>query len=444
MQPVMGRTTIASLLLGGLLLAACGGAPAATGTPAASKAAGAVEITLWHTQSAPNSDVLNSLVSQFNASHPGITVRTEFAGSYNDEYAKLLAAAKGGGLPDLAVAYENVVAELMKGGVIVPLDSYISGTEGLGKDSLDDIFPGYLETNRFKQFGNQTLSFPFTKSQVMAYYNSDLLRAAGVTTPPQTWQEYGAALKKVADQAKASGQPFNGAEAHNTDASNVDFEIMSRGGALVSDDQQKTLFDNPQGAAALSFDAGLVRSGEAYLYRSFDWQNDFAAGKTAAILESSTSYAFLEPLVKKAPAPVHYQVAAPPSDPDHKLTVMYGANVAIFKSTPAKQAAAWQFVKWFTDTQQTAAWSIKTHYLPVRKSAAETPEFKRELASNQALKAAFDELPHARPEPNVAGWQAVRDDLQNAETEVVTGKANAQQALAEAAAKADKALADAR
>src|SRR5206468_1193426 len=155
-----------------------------------------------------------------------------------------------------------------------------------------------------------------------------------------------------------------------------------------------------------------VKAGAAYLYKGFDWQNDFAAQKTAATHGSSVGYPFVKPLVDQSPKPFKWVVAAPPYT-GQKLTVMYGANVAVMKSTPEKQAAAWTFIKWFTDTDQTAQWSIATHYLPVRKSAANSDAYKKELDSNQPMKAAFDYLQYAQPEPNLAGWQAVRDILTN-------------------------------
>ncbi len=429
------------ILAAGLALSACGGAE--TTSSASAGAGGHVDITLWHTQSGANGETLGAMVNLFNLQHPNITVKSEFAGNYDDEYKKLLAAAKGGGLPDLAVAYENVVADLMKGNVIVPLDSYVNGKGGLSKESLDDIFPGYIETNRFKQFNNQMLSFPFTKSQLMAYYNTDMLTAAGVTKAPTTWDEYSSAMKKVTDYAKAKALPFTGADALNLDASTIDFKILSRGGKLMSDDQTKVAFNNDQALAVFQLDADLYKAGAAYIPNGFDWEADLAAQKTVARLDSSTGYAFLTPLFQKAPTQFNW-VTTPPPNSGQPLTVMYGANVAMFKSTPDKQAAAWQFIQWFTDTDQTATWSIKTHYLPVRKSAANNADFKKELAANASLKASFDFLQYARPEPNVAGWQQIRDILHDAETSVVTGKATAKAALDDAEAKANKALADAK
>jgi multiple sugar transport system substrate-binding protein len=427
------------------LLAACGAPGSGGGAgPAGGGGGGHVDLTLWHTRTGPIADALNGMIDQFNAGHPTITVKGEYAGSYDDEYKKLLAAAKGGGLPDMAVAYENVVADLMKARIIVPLDPYLGGSDGLSKDSLDDIFPGYIETNRFKQFGNQLLSFPFTKSNLVAYYNADLLSAAGIGELPKTWDDYGAAMRRVGDYARGQGLPFNGGDSLYLDTSDIDFKFLSRGSALVSDDGQKVAFNNPAALAALQFDGDLVKAGASYIPGDSDWQADFANQKTAARLDSSTGGTNLPPIIAKAPRQFRWVAAPPPNDGTHRVTVMYGPNIAIFKSTEAKQAAAWTFIKWFSDTPQTARWALQSHYLPVRKSAAATPEFQQELAANAVARAAFDLLPNALPEPNTAGWQQVRDILRDADTAVVTGKASPKQALDDAEVKANKALADAR
>ena len=366
-------------------------------------------------------------------------------GDYGQEYQKLLAAAKGGGLPDLSVAYDNVIADLMKANVVVPLDQYVNDPKvGLSKDSLDDIFPVFLDDGKFGQFNNQLLAFPFTKSLLMAYYDLDLLNAAGIDKPPETWDDFGTALKKLDDYAKARNMPWNGAWAYNPDASHVDFEIMSRGGKLISSDSSTVAFNNDQALQAMAFDAGAFKSGAAYLYKNLDWQNDFVAQKNAAHFDSSTGYAFIQPLVNQAPKPFKFVAAAPPNAPGQKVTVMYGPNVAIFKSNPQKQAASWEFIKWFTEADQTAQWSIETHYLPVRKSAAASAGFKKELAANQALKASFDLLPYAKAEPAPAGWQQVRDILLNMATSVATDKAQPKAALDDAEKKANAALAEAK
>ncbi|MBV8083884.1 MAG: extracellular solute-binding protein, partial [Chloroflexi bacterium] len=303
------------------------------------------------------------------------------------------------------------------------------------------IFQGYIDDNKFSQFGNQMLSFPFTKSVLLAYYNTDLMSAAGISQIPTTWDQFSTDMKAMQDYAKKQGIPWTSAYALNDGASNVDFEIMSRGGQLITDDQKKSLFNNDAAVAALQMNADLMKYGASYLPNGFDWENDLAAQKTIARMDSSTSYAFIDPLIAKAPKPFKYTAAAPPTDGTHKVTVMYGANIAIFKTTPQKQEAAWEFIKWFTDTAQTAQWSIKTHYLPIRQSAAKSADYSAALAQSQPLKAAFDSLAIAKPEPPASGWQQVRDILQQTMDAVVSGKAQPKQALDDAQKKADAALA---
>ena len=74
-------------------------------------------------------------------------------------------------------------------------------TNGLSAESRDDIYKGYYDTNRFAQFGNKLLSFPFTKSLFVMYTNQDVLTKAGITTIPKTWTEFEDAVKKAQKMA---------------------------------------------------------------------------------------------------------------------------------------------------------------------------------------------------------------------------------------------------
>ena len=56
-------------------------------------------------------------------------------------------------------------------------------------------------------------------------------------------------------------------------------------------------------------------------------------------------------------------------------------------------------------------------------------------------RAPFDCLAFAQPEPNVAGWQQVRDLAARAVTEVMTGVKTAEEAAAQLKQEADQALA---
>ncbi len=442
-RSVLARVLIAILLLP--LLAACAGAP---GGPAEQPSAvdqldlkGPIEVTLWHTQTQANAKALQDMADEFNRTNQyKVTVKLEYQGGYTQLYQKNLAAINAGALPETAVAYESFVADYQKAEVVVELDPYVNSKKyGLPKESLDDIFKAYLDTNRFPQFGNKLLSFPFTKSLLIMYQNDDILKELGMQSP-KTWEDFekvAKAAKKVGADGKVSR--YGWALAAGPSASTFNGWIVSRGGKLMSEDNRTVAWDGKEGLESLKLLQRCSQEQWCYVPKGFDYQNDFGAGRALFVLESSTGRPFFRAAMK---APINWSIVSiPQTDAAKAKTVMYGANIAIFKTTPEKQLATWLFVKWFADGQQTAKWSIASSYMPVRKSAANDAALKQSWAtSDPQAKQAFDLNGTSVPEPNARGQQDIRTVLEDAMTKVITGKATPEDALKEAATKSNQIL----
>jgi ABC-type glycerol-3-phosphate transport system substrate-binding protein len=429
-----------------VLIAACGGAaPAATSpTPAATTEAdlditGPVTITLWHAlTSDPQKGALEGAVKKFNDTNgKGITVQAVVQGNYTQLYQKTLGAIQAGALPELAHAYESFVADYTKADVVVDLDPYVNSKKnGLDQASKDDIYKPYFDTNRFAQYGNKLLSFPFTKSLALMYTNEDALKAAGVAAP-KTWDEWEQAVQKTTKK-DASGKTTQYGYAGTSDASYFNAMVLSRGGKLMADDNKTVAWDGKEGLATLQMLKRLYDGGFAYTPTNFDWQNDFAASKLAFTFASTSSRPFIAAAMK---TPVAWNIAAPPGG----KTVMFGANVAIFKSTPQKQLASWLFIKWFSEQDNTADWATKSYYMPVRKSAANNEALKTYWTSKDPQgKQAYDTINASIPEPNVRGQQDIRDVITAMYVSVMTGKATPEQAIKDAGTKANQILKDAQ
>lgn len=399
------------------LLAGCqtGGQTVAEGADGSAKAV--ADIQFWHTQTQENETALKSIIDDFNGTHSdGPPVVPTYIGSYNDLFEKIRAFASSnnpGDLPDLAVAYESMIAEYMEADIVRPLDDLIGDpASGLNEAALADFHPAYLETNRFAQFRNQMLSFPFTKSNLMLYYNQDMLTACGLQ-PPKTWSEFLAACRAIKAQFQIT--PLG----TSPDPSTFDGLILSMGGRLISDDQTDALFDTPEALEAIALMDQLYREGLAYQVVDKNGQNaDFGAQKCAFFIRSSTARPFLQTAIGDG-----FQwncTGLPVKDGLDPSTIMFGANICILKSTPEREKRAWEFIRYFSTPEVTARWAMATGYLPVRKSAAEDPQVQAFFAAAPQNRAAFDMLPYAHPEPNVAGWQGVRDCLQDAETTIAS------------------------
>jgi sn-glycerol 3-phosphate transport system substrate-binding protein len=112
----------------------------------------------------------------------------------------------------------------------------------------------------------------------------------------------------------------------------------------------------------------------------------------------------------------------------------------MFKSNPAKQQAAWDFIKWLTQKEQTLTWATATGYLPLRKSATDDPSYQAFLTQKPRFKVAMDLLPQALSEPPLAAWSEIRNYLLDDENKVTSLTMSPADAAKELATRANAAL----
>ncbi len=438
------RVKLAILAAVLVLASACSGTatPPAASTQADIDLTGPVSLTLWHTQTGANAKALQDAVDKFNSTNgKGITVTLQYQGTYTQLYQKNLSAIQAGALPELAVGYESFVADYQKADVCLDLDPYLnSAKNGIDKAGRDDIYKSYFDTNRFPQFGNQLLSFPFTKSLLISYQNDDVLKEIGKSTP-KTWDEFEAAAR-AATKKGADGKVTRYGWAAGISASTFNGWVLSRGGKLMSDDNKTVAWDGKEAVDSVKLFDKLLKEGVAYVPKGFDYQTDFGTAKVLFVQESSTGRPFFKSSFKQ---PINWSITSiPQTDPAKTKTVQYGANIIIFKSTAEKQLASWLFVKWFTDKEQTADWAVKSSYMPVRRTAADTDVLKSSWSKDDPQgKQAFDLIGTSYPEPNVRGQQDIRTVIEDMLTAVAAGKVtDIEKAVKDAGAKSNQILKD--
>jgi multiple sugar transport system substrate-binding protein len=120
---------------------------------------------------------------------------------------------------------------------------------------------------------------------------------------------------------------------------------------------------------------------------------------------------------------------------------MFGTNACVFsRAARDVQQGAFQYIKYFTNAQNTAQWSQQTGYMPVRQSA-----YRSMVAGfypqNPNLKVAVDQLPHAIFAPSVSVWDQAANTILTELANIVDGKKSAKQGLDDAAKKVDDLLA---
>jgi len=406
----------------------------------AGPSAGPLRLQFWHTRRGDQEKALNGLIGDYNRSQSVAQVEPVYQGSYERLGQKIRASIQAGDLPALSVAYESNVTEYMANRALVPLDPLVKDPEiGLTDAELADIPEAYLTVNRFPQFGNQLLSFPFTKSNLLLYYNKTLLAQAGFQAPPDTWDEFERQAAAVTARTRKPAFAFD------SDPSTLDGMVYAFGGEVLAPDGKTTLFDRRPMRLTLELLQRMKRAGTLVPAGGDEAAGLFLAGQAAFLFNTSSGRAQAEAQIGTA---FDWDVAVIPHAAGvAPVTVMYGPNVCIFKA-PAGQGArereAWKFVKWFTSPEVTARWARETGYLPVRRSAVELPEMRAFYAETPRARKVYDLLRYARGEPNVLGWQEVRDLLKDAAEAVMNTNVAPAQAAAELKKKADRALAESR
>ncbi len=425
-------------LLSGLLaciLTACGGSEEANNTTVnKSDSSKSEPLVFWHVLTQRNGDLLTEIVNEYNASEPTIPIELRYAGNYTEMFRKVRMTIGTGKLPDLIVAYPSMIAEYHAQDAVAPLDAYINDTEiGLNQDSLDDIYATVLENCRYPEFENQYLTFPFTKSVLMMYANTELLKSAGYESLPETWAEF-------QEQCLTLKKMNKNGYALSVDASTYDAMVFSMGGKLVNAETRETYFDQPESIAAFRVIQDLVKKEAAVQIdrEGYGDRQEFAANNCGFMIRSSTTRPYLENDIQ---GKFEWDMGViPHGDGVEPVTVQFGADIAILKSNEERQRAAWEFIKFFSSRDITARWSVGTGYLPVRKSAVETEIVQQFFDENPRNRRALDTLSIAKPEPSLRGWQAVRNLIEQAESDAIGGRKSPEEIGKELKEKADAAL----
>jgi multiple sugar transport system substrate-binding protein len=404
---------------------------------------GRVEVVFWHAMGGPLGDVLeDTLIADFNRTHPHIRVVPVNMGNYRALSQKIMASVMAGSPPAMAQAYETWTSQLIRGGVIVPLDSLMEADPLYSRDEWDDFFMVFRENNTYD---GRIYSFPFNKSVPLIYYNVDLYGQLGLV-PAETWTEQRLLLKALCLDANGDGDLLDEGDRWGTafGPSVWTFECLlaQAGGSLLDDEGTRAAFNGPAGNEALGFLTDLLFVDRtAYLSSGYDHQRDFLNGGLGQVQGSVTSLAFMEQEMERRRASglpsFTIGVAALPGHTERRVFIA-GTNVVLFRNQDSRVVdAGWEFIRWFTSSEQQARWAAGSGYLPAGRSSLDDPLMERKFIDYPGLLAVVLQVETALHEPQATAWYDGREFLSEALEIVLYGRMSAAEALERAAALAD-------
>ena len=403
-------------------------------------AAGAapVELTMYYPVAVggPLTKIVDGLVADFMKANPDIKVNAIYAGNYNDARIKALAALKSGEPAQLSVMFSIDIYELIEQGAIVAFDDIVETAEE--KAWLKKFYPSLMENGMTQ---GKVWGIPFQRSTIVMYYNKDAFRDAGLdpAKAPATWDELVSMGKKL---VKKSGDQTArwGAMIPSTGYPYWMFGALTKqnGQVLMNADGNKTFFDAPATVEALQFWRDLGNKHGVMPSGTIEWgtlRKNFLEGKTAIMWHSTGNLT-----VVKSKAKFDFGVAMLPAKKS-RGTPTGGGNFYIFKkSSPAERKAAMKLIRFLTEPERTAEWSMKTGYIGTRPDAYRTEALKKYVAGFPPAAVARDQLKFATAELSTYQTGRVRKLLDDAIQAALVGTKSPQDALGSAQKKADRLL----
>lgn len=412
------RRILPILIIACLLLVACDQALVSKKT----------KVSFWHGLSGPLGDTLNEMIMEFNRTHDDIEVVANPISSYSALSQKLMASIQAKKQPDIAQVFESWTSKYIESDILASFSDLIAEDENFSQADFEDIYPVFRLSNTFD---GVMYSFPFNKSVRAYFYNKDDFYRRGLDPNhfPATWAEFRDYAKKLTYASKEDGKIDHFGTNFNVNEWQF-VNLLHQAGGTVVDEAGNPALNSSEGLEALSFVHDMLyKDKSVYLVREFDGQNDFMAGKVSMYEGSSVS------ITHMSQQPINFNIGYAPL-PTFRTdkSAVSGANIVIFKSGDKKrEKAAWEFIKWFTDTRQTAYWSVKTSYMPVRKSAMESEKIKTFLQKNPQYAGIYRQLETAVFEPQSAAWFKARPDLKSHLEKALRGDESPKKALDDAA-----------
>jgi len=378
-------------------------------------------------------EVVDGIVADFEAANPDISVNAIYSGNYDDTRVRALSALASGEPAQLAVMFSIDAYDLIEQDLIVPFDDV--ATSDADKAWLNSFYPALMANGRIE---GKTWGVPFQRSTIVAYYNKDMFKAAGLDpeAPPTTWNEMiemGKALTKgdtYGLMIPSTGYPYWMFQAL----------AIQNGKEVMSGDGLTTYFDDPKVVETLEFWKSLSAEHGIMPTGTVEWgtlRQAFLEGQTAMMWHSTGNLTAV-----KNNASFDFGVAELPANV-RKGSPTGGGNFYLFKDTSDQEKeAALRLIKFMTSPEQAAAWSIATGYMGVSAAAYETEALKAYTAEFPPALVARNQLENAVAEFSTFETARVREGLNNAIQSALTGSKEAADALGEAQAAAERLLRD--
>ena len=314
-----------------------------------------VTIEFWHAMGGELGEVVDELVARFNDSQDGIVVNATFQGTYDDTYNALLAAFETNTAPNIVQNFDLASQTMIDTGRLIPAYQLMAD-DGYDANVFVPAVRDYYSDE------NGMVGMAFNSSTPILYYNIAMFEEAGVSPPAEGTSWNFTEMLAACDAIQESG-----VTEYCIALGQVGwyFEQITAnsGGLYYNNDNGRTgratevVFNQGVGVEVFDFLTGLVANGYSpNLGNTWtDTDSVFFAGEAAMTFDSTSGARGLQDGAEFEVGTMFIPYAD--SAGGRNGVVIGGAALWLIDSEDdAKDAAAWQFMKFMAEEDQQVTW----------------------------------------------------------------------------------------
>jgi len=430
---VLGTALAVSSLAAITIITPLAGTAASAATncsPAALPAHGTVNISFYEGMEAANWTALKAIIANFNASQSKVHVTdVNQSGGYVQTWNDYLTSVGTPSEPNVVMLDQYITQGAVDSRSIIPVATCVAGTGYSTK-------PYSPKTIAEETVGGKLQGLPYSVSAPILIYNKNAFAAAKIASPPATVAQMAADAALLKKHGYKDGmtikldpwwlQVWQGT-GNSYFVNNQNGRTGRTSGAAFNDSIGKSVFSSLQGIvkahnAITNPSTGTIAQAYANLYQ-------IGYGYSGMTIDSSAT---LGTILKDLPLfpKVKLGVAAFPRITT-KVTggVEPGGNALFLpsysNSSPAKLAAAWEFMQYLTNATNMASWDVASGYVPIRSDAAKAPAMVNFWKKYPTLKAGYTEIAtgavnNATTGPLIGNYYQVLNDIATSENNLMS------------------------
>jgi len=354
--------TVAGFAAAALALTSCsGGSDSGSESTGAGKVAGDITFQTWNLKNDKYTPYFEGLVKDFEAAHPGTTVKwvDQPAEGYQD---KLSADAAAGSLPDVVDMGPEAAYTLGQAGAVLDVAK--------ADPSAKDLYlPKAWDAMTFAGLGGGTYGFPWYLNTGPDFFNTALLQQCGLDPKnlpkdyDQLFDQAAVLAKRCPDKAMMARLPT--------------IEMMGEYGVpLMNEDGTKFTFNDAKGVELVQKYVDLYKGKgltEATLNNlQTNEVDDFKSGKVAYVPGSSYTLSDL-----KTSAPDVYKHLGMSPRMNNSSPNMYIESLAV-NANSKNQATAIEFAKFVTNGDNQLTFAKSANVFPSSAGTLDNEVFTKE------------------------------------------------------------------